>query len=146
MTNGLGPHDPGAVDQLEELPILDPSTAYRVTDRIVRPPMSFWDRTKILILLFALWWGLLWAFLSNNPIEPFSTAVGNELKALWWLEGLFALEAVRQTHHVISERWAGWHRFWSERAFGGLNRFTHKITDCNRYRDRWPKSERAPRP
>ena len=134
MTNGLGPHDPGAVDQLDELPILDPSTAHRVTDRVVRPPMSVWDRTKIVILLFGLWWILLWAALSNNPIEPFPTAVGNELKGLWWLESLFVLEAVRQIHYLISERWAGWHRFWSEGAFGGLNRLTHKITDWNRYR------------
>jgi cell division protease FtsH len=134
MTNGFGPHDPGAVAELDELPVLDPSTAYRVTDRVVRPPMSFWDRAKLLFLFFGLWWVLLWAALSNNPIEPFSAAVGNELKALWWLEGLFGLEVVRQIHYLISERSAGWHRFWSEGVFGGLNRFTHRINDWNRYR------------
>ncbi len=134
MTNGLGPHDPGAVDQLEELPILDPSTAHRVTDRVVRPPMAFWDRSKILILLFALWWILLWAALSNNPIEPFSAAVGKELTTLWWVEGLFGLEVIRQIHYLISERSAGWHRLWSEGVFGGLNRFTHRINDWNRFR------------
>jgi ATP-dependent Zn protease len=134
MTNGLGPHEPGAVEQLEELPILDPSTAYRVTDRVVRPPMSFWDRAKLLILLFGLWWILLWAALSNNPIEPFSAAVGNELKTLWWIEALFGLEVVRQIHYLISERSAGWHRFWAEGVFGGFNRFTHRINDWNRFR------------
>jgi len=134
MTNGLGPHDPGAVDQLDELPVLDPSTAYRVTDRVVRPPVSFWDRSKLLILLMGLWWVLLWASLSNNPIEPFSAAVGNELKALWWIEALFGLEVVRQIHYLISERSAGWHHFWAERVFGGVNRATHKINDWNRYR------------
>ncbi|HXQ19823.1 MAG TPA: AAA family ATPase [Acidimicrobiales bacterium] len=134
MTNGAGPLDPGAVDQLDELPVLDPSTAHRVTDRVVRPPMSFWDRSKLLILSFGLWWILLWAALSNNPIEPFSTAVGNELKGLLWLEVLFGLELIRQIHYLISERSAGWHRFWSEVVFGGLNRQTHRINDWNRFR------------
>ncbi len=133
MNNGHPPAPPSDAN-LDELPVLEPSTAPRLSDSAVRPRSTMWDRSKILLLLLALWWILLWADLTNNPIEPFSAAVGAQLSSLWWLEALFGLELVRQIHYFISERSPGWHRFWSVRVFGGLNRWTHRISDWNRYR------------
>jgi ATP-dependent Zn protease len=118
-------------DQLPELP---PSTAPTLGPPAVRPRSSTWDRVKLLLLIFVLWWVLLWANMINNPIEPFTDALSSQIRSLWWLEALFVLELVRQVHYFISERNAAWHRFWSERVFGRLNRATHKLSDWNRYR------------
>ncbi len=117
-----------------DLPVLPPSTAPTLGAAAVRPRSSLWDRSKILILLFGLWWLLLWSAMTNNPIEPFSDAARNQLTSLWWLEALFGLEIVRQLHYFVSERWASWHHLWSEGVFGGLHRLTHRINDWNRYR------------
>jgi cell division protease FtsH len=117
-----------------ELPVLAPSTAPTLGEPAVRARSSLWDRSKILLLLFVLWWLLLWSAMTNNPIEPFGDAARNQLASLWWLEALFGLEIVRQLHYFVSERSAPWHRLWSQRIFGGFHRLTHRINDWNRYR------------
>ncbi len=129
-----GPADGVATDSLEHLPVLPPETAPTLGPLSVRPRSSMWDRTKILMLLLGLWWLLLWADMTNNPIEPFADAARNQLHSLWWLEVLFALEAVRQTHYLVCERSARWNHFWSDGVFGGLHRLTHRVSDWNRFR------------
>ncbi|MGH9044620.1 MAG: AAA family ATPase [Acidimicrobiales bacterium] len=122
-------HDPGS-----GLPLLDPQSAPVLGPSVVRPHSSLWDRSKILLLLAALWWVLLWAAMTNNPIEPFSVASAGQLSSLWWLEVLFGLELLRQGHYLISERSARWHRIGSEAVFGGLHRVAGRMTDWNRFR------------
>jgi ATP-dependent Zn protease len=134
MSNGVDPAANGHGPELAGLPILPPESAPTLGPVLVRPKSNFWDRGKILLLLFALWWLLLWASLTNNPIEPFSDAARNQIVSLWWLEVLFGLEVIRQLHYFVSERSAGWNQFWSTRVFGGLNRATHRISDWNRFR------------
>jgi len=132
----LGQGAPAAAEALatDPLPVLDPRSAPRLGEAAVRPPSSAWDRTKVLLLLVALWWVLLWAAMTNNPIEPFKDAAANEVRSLWWLEGLAGLELLRQLHYVVSERWSAWHRFWTRGIFGALSRLGARMGDWNRYR------------
>jgi len=117
-----------------ELPVLAPETAPTLGPVLVRARSNFWDRSKILLLLFALWWILLWGAKTNNPIEPFGDAARNQIVSLWWVEVLFGLEVIRQLHYFISERSPTWNQFWTTRVFGGLHRVTHRISDWNRFR------------
>ena len=46
-----------------------------------------------------------------------------------------ASRLIRQLHFLISEHWAGYHRFWTRRVFGGSERLTHrKLSDWTRFR------------
>ncbi len=124
---------PGVNDD-DGLPLLPPETAPRLAEISVRSRSNFWDRSKILLLLIALWWVLLWSAMTNNPIEPFSDALKNQIASLWWIELLFALEILRQLHYFVCERSAVWNHLWAESVFGGLRRLTHRISDWNRFR------------
>ena len=99
-----------------------------------RHPRPMWDRSKFLVLLGIGFFALAWAAMADDPILPFSEAVRHEARAGTWLVALFGLELVRQVHYLISEHWAGWHRFWTVRFFGGIERRTRRLNDWNRYR------------
>jgi ATP-dependent Zn protease len=96
--------------------------------------MGLWDRVKLLFLLAALWVILVWASLSSNPILSVKDAVKQELHSGWWLLGLFGLEVLRQIHFLISEHWAGYHKFWTHRIFENLEQRSHRVSDYTRYR------------
>jgi cell division protease FtsH len=135
MSDGMSPTVNGhGTERESELPFLAPETAPRLAQLTVRPRSNFWDRSKILLLLVALWWLLLWSNMTNNPIEPFSDAVRGQVTSLWWLELLFGLEVIRQVHYFVCERSAAWNHLWTDRVFGGLHRLTGRISDWNRYR------------
>src|SRR4051795_8712483 len=106
----------------------------RLEDRPPRKPMSFWDRTKILILLAGLWFVFVLAATGDNPILPFSEAMREQARSKWWLLALIGIEVIRQLHYVVSERSEGYHRFWSERFFGNIERRAGKMNDWKRYR------------
>jgi ATP-dependent Zn protease len=72
--------------------------------------------------------------MSNDPLLGLRDALRQAWRAKWWLEALFALELVRQVHYLISEHSARYHRFWSERVFGGVERRTRRVSDWTRYR------------
>ena len=131
--NSSPPIDAGAASSNGQLPVLDPKTA-PVVRLAVRPKISFWDRSRILLALVALWWLLLWTDLSNNPIESFSTAFHLQLSSLWWVEGLIGLEILRQIHYFISERSPRWNRAWAEGVFALPRRSLRAASDWNRYR------------
>src|SRR5437764_4509405 len=99
-----------------------------------RRPRPMWDRFKFLLLLAIGFFALAWAAMADDPILPFSEAVRHETRAGAWIIALFGLELLRQVHYLISERWAGWHRFWTTRFFGGIERRTRRLNDWNRYR------------
>jgi len=134
MSNGVEPPTVNGHGAEPGLPVLAPETAPTLGPVLVRSRSNFWDRSKILLLLFALWWILLWGAKTNNPIEPFSDAARNQVVSLWWVEALFGLEVIRQLHYFISERSPTWNQFWTTRVFGGLHRVTHRISDWNRFR------------
>jgi ATP-dependent Zn protease len=96
--------------------------------------MAAWDRLKILTLLGGLFTLLFWADLADNPIIPVVDAFNEALARRWWLVGLIGLEVLRQLHYLVSERSPGYHKFWTEKVFGGTNRRLGRINDWNRYR------------
>jgi cell division protease FtsH len=106
----------------------------REEDRTTRKPLYLWDRLKILFLLLGGWLVLLWAAMAENPILPFQDAVNQTTRTHAWLLALAGLELLRQVHYLISEHWAGYHRFWTQRVFGGFNRRVGKMNDWTRFR------------
>jgi cell division protease FtsH len=106
----------------------------RDEDRATRKPLGWWDRFKFLILLLGGFAALVWGTMANDPILPFADALSQTVRSGAWILVLAGLEALRQLHYFISEHWARYHRFWSERVFGGLNRRAAKMNDWNRFR------------
>src|SRR6266511_3065594 len=106
----------------------------RDDDRPTRKPQALWDRVKYLLLLTALFWFFVWAAIADNPLLPFNDAVNDTASEKWWIFLLGGLELVRQVHYLISERSAAYHRFWTQRVFGGFNRRSARMSDWNRYR------------
>src|SRR5438128_4325891 len=106
----------------------------RDDDRPTRKPLTLWDRGKYLVLLAALFWFFVWAAIADNPLLPFNEAVNDTVSEKRWIFLLAALELIRQIHYLISERSAAYHRFWTQRVFGGFNRRSARMSDWNRYR------------
>jgi cell division protease FtsH len=103
-------------------------------EEVTRKPLAPWDRVKFLVLLAVLWLAFLWALKSDNPIIPWGDAVRENLRAKWWLLALAVAESVRQLHYAISEQSAAYHRFWSQRVFGSVERRSTGWNDWTRYR------------
>ena len=107
----------------------------RDDDRPTRKPLPIWDRIKFLVLLVLIWFILAWSAMASNPLVGFTDAVRIEARAGVWVFVLIGLEALRQIHFLISEHWAGYHRFWTVKFFGGLERTTHRrLSDWTRFR------------
>jgi cell division protease FtsH len=136
MSNTETPPQAGAPDPFDPsaLPVLSPASAPHVEEWPLREKRSWWDRLKILLGLIALWWILVWATITNNPVEPFRVALGHELRTLLWLEVLMGIEALRQIHYLVSEHSRRWNHFWSDRVFGRRNFVRTKTSDWTRYR------------
>jgi ATP-dependent Zn protease len=97
--------------------------------------MSLWDRVKFLLLFTLGWFVLVWSAMATNPLMGTSDALRTEVRTGWWVFALAALEAIRQIHFLISEHWAGYHRFWTHTVFGGFDRLNHrKLSDWTRFR------------
>ncbi len=117
--------------------LVPPGERPRDEDRSTRKPLSLWDRLKFLLLLTLIWFILVWSAMANNPLMGFADAARIEVRAASWVFVLLALEALRQLHFLISEHWAGYHRFWTHTVFGGFERATHtKLSDWTRFRVR----------
>jgi ATP-dependent Zn protease len=94
-----------------------------------------WDRVKFLLLLTTVWFVLVWAAMADNPLLPFVDAARQQLLAAAWVLVLIGIEVVRQLHFLISEHWARYHRFWTDRVFGGTERLSHRrLSDWTRFR------------
>src|SRR5262249_59888266 len=106
----------------------------RDDDRPTRKPLALWDRVKYLLLLAALFGFFVWADMADNPLLPFVDAVEDEVRSKWWILLLAGIEVVRQVHYLISEHWAAYHRFWTTKVFGGVNRLSARMSDLTRYR------------
>jgi cell division protease FtsH len=109
----------------------------RDEERRTRKPMSLWDRVKFLLLLAVVWVILLWSAMASNPLMGFTDAVKTEFRAGAWVFVLLGAEAVRQVHYLVSEHWAGYHRFWTHFFFGGFERVSQRrASDWTRFRIR----------
>ena len=93
----------------------------RDDERPTRKPLPIWDRIKFLLLLVLLWFVLVWSVMASDPLVGFVDAMRIEVTSGWWVFALFALELIRQLHFLISEHWAGYHRFWTKSFFGRLD-------------------------
>ena len=103
--------------------------------KVTRKRMSLWDRIKFLLLLGLLWFVLVWAVKANDPFVPFSDALRIETRSGAWVFVLMGLEALRQIHFLISEHSARYHRFWTVRFFGGIERLSHRrLSNWTRFR------------
>ena len=100
-----------------------------------RKPLPLWDRVKFLILLGGLWFLLVWALMAENPLIGFQDAWIERTQSARWLIALIVIEAIRQVHYLISEHWAAYHRFWTQRVFGSTERFvTRRFSAWTRFR------------
>ena len=100
-----------------------------------RKRMTLWDRVRLLLLFVVAWLIVVWASMADNPLLPFTDAALIQLRDSQWLLWLAGLEVIRQIHFFISEKSPGYHRFWSEKVFGGFNRAIHRrFSDWTRYR------------
>ena len=70
-----------------------------------------------------VWFALVLADLANNPLIGYADAMRIEPgSGLVGLHPDRRLEVLRQIHFLISEHWAGYHRFWTHTVFGGFER------------------------
>src|ERR1700733_8720574 len=98
-------------------------------------PLPIWDRVKFLLLLVLLWFVLVWSVMASDPLVGFVDAMRIEVTSGGWVFALIALELIRQVHFLISEHWAGYHRFWTKKFFGRLDGTTHRrLSPWTRYR------------
>jgi cell division protease FtsH len=103
-------------------------------DRRTRKPLAFWDRIRILLFLLIVFGVLVWGSVAANPLLTLSDALILNSRSNGWLLVLGGLEILRQVHYLISERWAGYHRFWTQRVFGGFERRASRMNDWSRFR------------
>ncbi|MBA3551877.1 MAG: AAA family ATPase [Actinobacteria bacterium] len=107
----------------------------RDEDRATRKPLAWWDRIKLLLLLLGAFMVLVWSTLAEFAgLISFQDAFAQTTRAHWWLLLLAGLELIRQLHYLISERSSAYHRFWTDRVFGGFGRRAGRMNDWNRYR------------
>jgi cell division protease FtsH len=98
----------------------------RESDRVTRKPQSLWDRVKFLLLFVAVWFILVWSLMADDPIVGFSDAAKIQVRMGYWVFILAGIEAIRQIHYLISEHSRGYHQFWFNSVFGGVERTTHR--------------------
>ena len=107
-----------------------PSTTFvsrpREDERTTRSPLHWWDRTKILLFLAALFFFFVWMETSNNPLMPVSEAFRTTFRLKWWLPALFGIELLRQLHFVLAEHWSAYY-FWWKRRFENNDLCNHSV-------------------
>jgi hypothetical protein len=101
-----------------------------------RKKMPLWDRFKFLLIFSGLYLILVWNNMASfEGVMSFPDAMIVTAQERTWIFYLMAIEVIRQTHFLISERSAGYHRFWTRHVFGGFDRWTHRrFSDWNRFR------------
>ena len=109
------------------------SSRPRDTDRKTRVHLSFYDRIKFLLFFAGVFFVLVWADMAGDETLGFDQALSNSAYQRWWIFPLVAIEAIRQTHFLISELAAPYHGFW-QRYFGFTDRIVHKLSDWTRFR------------
>ncbi|MGI5126496.1 AAA family ATPase [Pseudonocardia sp. CA-107938] len=118
-----------------ESPAPEVHTPAKKAERPTRKRMSLWDRSRLLLLFAGLWFVLVWADVADNPLITFEDSMRLRLEDGQWLIWLAGIELVRQLHFLVSEHWSGYHRFWTQRVFGGSERLMQRrLSDWTRFR------------
>jgi cell division protease FtsH len=107
-----------------------------VHEKKKRTKASFFDRTKILLILGVLFFVAV-AYNLSPPFVGWSEALDIALSGVIGVSllVLMGVEVLRQIHYYISEKSAAYNHFWSERVFGGVERATHRsMSDWTRFR------------
>ena len=100
-----------------------------------RRPIPLWHRIRLLLLFAVAWLIIVWAAMAENPLLPFKDAARIHLRDSQWLIWLAGLELLRQLHYLLGERSSRYHRIWSDRLFGGVDRaLRRRMSDWTRYR------------
>ncbi|MDT0348194.1 AAA family ATPase [Pseudonocardia charpentierae] len=132
-----GSHHPGVGLATDGLPAPSdpPAAAAPPPRRATRPKAPLWHRIRLLLLLGLIWLVVVWAAMADNPLLPFVDAVRIHVVESQWLLWLMGLELLRQIHYFVSERSAGYHRFWAHGVFGGFDRaMKRRFSDWTRFR------------
>src|SRR5438876_9601610 len=104
----------------------------RDEDRATRKPLGWWDRIKILLLVVGAFAVLVWSTLAQfEGLSSFRDAFNQTARSEPWLLVLIGIELLRQIHFYVSEKSARYHRFWSQKVFGGMNRRASRMNDWN---------------
>ncbi|GAA1308753.1 AAA family ATPase [Planotetraspora silvatica] len=105
-------------------------------DPKTRKKISLWDRAKFLLIFSIIYLVLVWYnVVSFTGIMSFSDALVVTARERPWIFVLMGIEVLRQAHFLISERSAGYHRFWTHKVFGGSDRWSkRRFSDWNRFR------------
>lgn len=99
-----------------------------------RRPMLLFDRVKIFVIL-GLWLVFsLWRFRTDQPAYTFNDALIEVLRQQSWALVLGLIEVVRQIHYLISENNAGYNALWTDKVWGGIDRWKEKRNPWLRYR------------
>ena len=107
----------------------------REEDVLTRRRLSFWDRSKWLVLLVLIWLLLVWSLMANNPLTGFVDAVKIQTRTGWWVFILIGLELLHQLHFFISERSAAYNQFWVKKVWGKWARFSdRKLSAWTKFR------------
>ncbi|OLT10365.1 hypothetical protein BJF78_29110 [Pseudonocardia sp. CNS-139] len=73
--------------------------------------------------------------MADNPLLSFGDALLIQVVDSQWLLWLAGLELLRQLHYFVSERWSGYHLFWTHKVFGGWDRLLRRnLSDWTRFR------------
>ncbi|WP_326641748.1 AAA family ATPase [Streptosporangium sp. NBC_01755] len=101
-----------------------------------RKKMPFWDRIKFLLILTIIYFILVWSEMASfEGIMTFQDAMITTAVAAPWIFWFLGAEFLRQLHFFVSERSAGYNRFWTRGVFGGFESWTHRrFSDWNRFR------------
>lgn len=113
-----------------------PGSGPNERDPAKRKKMPLWDRVKFLLIFSVIFAVLVWYnMVTFEGVMSFSDALIVTAQQRQWAFWLMAIELIRQTHFLISERSAGYHRFWTRHVFGGFERWSHRrFSDWNRFR------------
>ncbi|MFB4264856.1 AAA family ATPase [Nonomuraea sp. GTA35] len=105
-------------------------------ESVTRKKMQLWDRSKFLVVLVLAYLVLTWKVMADfEGVISFPEAAQQIAIAYQWIFWLLGAEIIRQLHFFVSEHWSGYHRFWSQKVFGGFERWTHRrFDDWTRFR------------
>lgn len=103
------------------------------SERKTRVHLSFYDRTKFILLFAFTFLLLVWADMAGDENLGFTQALEDSAYRRWWIFPLLAIEFIRQTHFLIAELAAPYHGFW-QRYFGFVDRQLHRLSDWTRFR------------
>jgi ATP-dependent Zn protease len=104
-------------------------------DRATRKPLDLWDRIKLILLFCGAWLVMLWAAVAQfDPHISARAALNQTLRSYGWILALAGLEAIRQSHYLVSEHSARYHRFWTKRVFGRFEKRVGRMNDWTRFR------------